>query len=138
MVADAIVAIVADDVLPTILTVVHRAGLGHTERVIRPKRSPIREQLRRAGVPTASMPERIDDASAVLMVMAAARSPVAADLALQNGASATWIVTTSGAWNLVDDHLVEPPDEPSTVEAPAAPAMPMAREEAIPATTPSS
>jgi hypothetical protein len=109
MVSDAIVAIVPDDVMPNILTLVHRAGLGHNARVIRPRRAPIREQLRRAGVPTSSYPERIDDASAVLMIMAAARSPVAADLAHQNGASATWIVTASGSWNLIDDHLVDEP-----------------------------
>jgi hypothetical protein len=109
MVSDAIVAIVPDDVMPDILTLVHRAGLGHNARVIRPRRAPIREQLRRAGVPTSSFPERIDEASAVLMIMAAARSPVAADLAHQNGASATWIVTAAGSWNLIDDHLVDEP-----------------------------
>jgi hypothetical protein len=109
MVSDAIVAIVPDDVMPAILTLVHRAGLGHNARVIRPKRAPIREQLRRAGVPTASIPARIDDASAVLMIMAAARSPVAAELAHQNGASATWVVTAAGSWNLVDDHVVKEP-----------------------------
>lgn len=133
MVADAIVAIVADEVLPSILTLVHRSGLGHTARVIRPARSPIREQLRRTGVPISAMPERIDDAPAVLMIMAAARSPFAADLAHQNGASATWIVTTKGVWNLIDDHLVETPEEPATVEAPAAPVIPATPDVSVPA-----
>jgi len=134
MVSDAIVAIVSDDVLPDILTLVHRAGLGHTARVVRPKRATIREQLRRAGVPIASMPARVNDVPAVLLVMAAARSPFAADLALQNGASATWIVTTAGAWDLVDDHLVEtPPAEQMVPEVPATPLMPVAEDDAVPA-----
>ena len=134
MVSDAMVAIVTDEALPDILPVVHRSGLGHTARVLKPKKLSVREQLRRAGVPTMDLPERIEGADAVLLIMAAARSPFAADLALQHGASATWIVTTAGAWNLIDDHLVEQPHAPQApVEVPPIPAVPREQRDPVPA-----
>lgn len=134
MVSDAMVAIVSDEALPDILPVVHRSGLGHTARVLKPKKLTVREQLRRAGVPTMDLPERIEGAPAVLLIMAAARSPFAADLALQHGASATWVVTTTGAWNLVDDHLVQEQRAPQgPAEMPAAAVVPHHQDDSIPA-----
>jgi len=113
MVSDTVVAIVPEHVLPDILTQVHRDGYGHNARVLRPRRSPLREQLRRAGVPVEQAPARLDDAECLLMVMAAARSPKAADLMLQHGASATWIVARTGDWSLIDDRVII---QPATVD----------------------
>jgi hypothetical protein len=107
MVSDTVVAIIPEESLSDVLTQVHRAGLGNNARVLRPRRAPLREQLRRAGIPVEQAPERIADAQCVLMIMAAARSVVASDLVLQHGASATWVVTRSGAWTLVDDRVVK-------------------------------
>ncbi|HWV36745.1 MAG TPA: hypothetical protein VNZ55_14005 [Thermomicrobiales bacterium] len=104
--AQAVIAITPEDQLPDILTHIHRAGLGHNARVLRPHRGPLRDQLRRAGVPIEQAPRRLDDAGCILLVNAAARSSMAADLALQHGASATWTVSTSGVWHLVDDRIV--------------------------------
>lgn len=106
MVSDTVVAIVPEDILANLLTQIHRSGLGQNARVLRPRRSPVSEQLRRAGIPLEQAPERIDAADCVLMIMAAARSPVAAELTLRHGASATWVVTRDGAWSLVDDRVV--------------------------------
>lgn len=105
--SQAVVAITPEDQLPDILTRIHGAGLGHNARVLRPRRGPLREQLRRAGVPVRQAPHRLDDAACVLLITAAARSPQAANLALQHGASATWTVSISGTWELVDDHIVD-------------------------------
>lgn len=115
MVSDTVVAIVPEETLPGLLTQVHRSGLGQNARVLRPRRSPVSQQLRRAGVPIEQAPERIEGADCILMIMAAARSPMAAELALHHGASATWIITRSGTWNLVDDHVVmNQPGQPAT------------------------
>jgi hypothetical protein len=122
MVSDAAIAIVPDDALPVVLSHLHRAGLGHTARVLRPKRVPMRQQLARAGVPTDDAPDRLDDATAVLYVNAAVRSPMAANLALLHGASASWVVTRAGAWTLIDDHLVTP----SGTQAPGPASLPSA------------
>ncbi len=121
MMSDSVVAIVSDDALPTILSHIHRAGLGHNARVLRPRSTTLTAQLTRAGVPTGQAPERVDDAPALLLVMAAARSPKAADIAVQHGASATWIIKRSGEWTIVDDHVVVD----HTVPASDAPRMPI-------------
>lgn len=107
MVSDTVVAIIPEEVLSDVLTQVHRSGLGNNARVLRPKRSSLRDQLRRANIPVEGAPDRIDDAACVLMIMAAARSGMASDLMLQHGASATWLVTRNGSWTLVDDRVVE-------------------------------
>lgn len=113
MVSDTVVAIIPEDILPDILTRIHRDGYGHNARVLRPRRTTLREQLRRTGVPVEQAPERLDDAECLLMVMAAARSPKAADLMLQHGASATWIVARTGDWALIDDRVII---QPATVD----------------------
>lgn len=114
MVSRSVIAIVPEDLLSDILPRIHSAGLGHTARVLRPRRGPLREQIRRAGVPVEQAPHRLDAAACVLMIMAAARSPMAADLLLQHGAPAVWTVSTSGAWSLVDDHVVTGTTRPDT------------------------
>jgi hypothetical protein len=107
MVSDTVVAIIPEETLSDVLTQVHRAGLGNNARVLRPRRAPLRDQLRRAGIPVEQAPDRLDDAPCILMIMAAARSVMASDLVLQHGASATWVVARTGTWSLVDDRIVE-------------------------------
>ncbi len=120
MISDTVVAIVPEESLPDLLTQVHRSGFGQNARVLRPRRSPLREQLRRAGISIEQAPERLDIAACLLTILAAGRSPDAADLALRHGASATWIVTRAGAWNLVDDRIV--PDATGQIVGQAIPA----------------
>lgn len=122
--ANVVIALGSDETLPTILTHIHGAGLGHNAYVLRPRRTSIQRQLTRSGIPTAQMPARIDEAGAALVVHAAARAGLAADITRQHGASATWIVSPSGAWTLVDDDFV--PEAPAT--------MPNASLSTIPAT----
>jgi hypothetical protein len=114
MVSDTVVAIVPEESLPELLTQVHRTGFGQNARVLRPRRSPLREQLRRTGIPVDQAPERLDVAACLLTILAAGRSLAAADLALHHGASATWIVTRAGVWHLVDDRVI-----PDTTGRPA-------------------
>ena len=68
------------------------------------------------------VPARVDEAEAALVVHAAARAGLAADLTRQHGASATWIVTPNGTWNLIDDDLAaaqitHPTPQPQTAAA---------------------
>lgn len=103
--ANVVIAIGSDQTLPAILTHIHSAGLGHNAYLLRPRRTSIERQLSRSGIPTAQMPPRIDEADAALVVHAAARAALAADITRQHGASATWIVSPSGTWTLVDDDV---------------------------------
>ncbi len=106
MIADVVVAAVSGDVLREALPAIHRDGLGHTARVMRSERGDLRAQLRRAGIPVESGPERLAAEDLLLTVAAAGRSPVAARLLLGAGARATWIVSPSGAWRQVDDEML--------------------------------
>ncbi|MDQ4099600.1 MAG: hypothetical protein M3121_03765 [Chloroflexota bacterium] len=106
MIADVVVAAVSGDVLREALPAIHRDGLGHTARVMRAERGDLRAQLRRAGIPVESGPERLAAEDLLLTVAAAGRSPVAARLLLGAGARATWIVSPSGAWRQVDDEML--------------------------------
>ena len=103
MLADVVVAVVDDDKLSTILPSIHSAGLGHVTLALGANRGDIREQLRRAGIPIVQSPDALSGATRVLLVKAAARSAMTADLLLQHGAIAVWIVTKSGFWSEVDD-----------------------------------
>ena len=47
MVSQAVIAITPEEQLSEILAHIHSAGLGHNARVLRPRRGPLREQLRR-------------------------------------------------------------------------------------------
>ncbi|MGC4104776.1 MAG: hypothetical protein QM753_00285 [Thermomicrobiales bacterium] len=103
MLADAVVAIVDDDRLPAILAVIHRNGLGHIARVMKRERGDFRAQLRRASIPVEQAPDTLDDAGRILLVTAAARSQMTADLLLRNHAIAAWVITKQGFWRDIDD-----------------------------------
>lgn len=129
MIADVVVAAVSGDVLREALPAIHRDGLGHTARVMRAARGDLKAQLRRAGIPVESGPERLAAEELLLTVAAAGRSPVAARLLLGAGARATWIVSPSGSWRQVDDEILsssagliprEVVRSPATPTAPAA------------------
>ncbi len=129
MIAEVVVAAVTADVLRDALPAIHRSGLGHTARVMRAERGDLRAQLRRAGVPVESGPERLANEDTLLMVAAAGRSPVAASLLLERGARHTWIVSPSGYWREVDDMVIPSrPDErtriPTTAPGSTTPAVP--------------
>lgn len=110
--ANVVIALGSDETLPTILTHIHGAGLGHNAYVLRPRRTSIQRQLTRSGIPTTQMPARIDEADAALVVHAAGRAGLAADITRQHGASATWIVAPTGTWTLVDDDFAPEPSAP--------------------------
>lgn len=104
--ASVVVALGSEETLPGILSHIHQAGFGANALVIRPRRTSIQRQLERHGIPTARMPERVDEADAALLIHAAGRVTSAANLTRQGGASATWIVGPNGAWDLVDDDVI--------------------------------
>jgi hypothetical protein len=119
--ANVVIAIGSDETLPDILAEIHGAGLGHNAYVLRPRRTSIQRQLTRSGIPTTQMPPRVEQAEAALVVHAAARAQLAADITRQKGASATWIVAPNGAWNLVEDDLAIHQTSPITAQSPVAP-----------------
>lgn len=106
--ANVVIALASEDTLPAILTHIHNAGFGSNALVLRPRRTSIQRQLDRHGIPTGNMPARVDAAEAALMIHAAGRSQIAADITRQHGASATWVVEPDGFWDLVDDDVVTP------------------------------
>lgn len=110
MLQDAVVAIVSDDAVRDILPAVHRAGLGHLARLIRAGRNSVIQQLQRAGVPVAQAPEGLATSRAALLITAAARSPIAASLVLQHGATTVWTVSNLGAWIEVEDVILVQPN----------------------------
>ena len=110
MLQDAVVAIVSDDAVRDILPAVHRAGLGHLARLTRAGRSSVVQQLQRAGVPVTRAPESLGTSRVALLITAAARSPMAASLVLQHGASTVWTVSSLGAWLEVEDVILVQPN----------------------------
>ena len=110
MLQDSVVAIVPDDAVRDILPAVHRAGLGHLARLIRAGRSSVLQQLQRAGVPISQAPASLETSRAVLLITAAARSPMAASLVLQHGANAVWTVSNQGAWVEIEDVILVQPN----------------------------
>lgn len=110
MLQDSVVAIVTDDAVGDILPAVHRASLGHLARLIRAGRSPVMQQLQRAGVPVSQAPAILESSAAVLLVTAAARSSMAASLVLQHGASTVWTVSSRGAWVEIEDVILAQPN----------------------------
>lgn len=107
---DAVVAIVPDLLIGEVLPSLHRAGLGHIARLVRAKpRNPLLAQLQRAGIPVSQAPELVAGAGSVLVVNAAARSPMAGSLLLRLGATTVWTVTAMGAWMPIDDVVVDQP-----------------------------
>ena len=109
MIADVVVAAMAPDGLGEALAAIHRAGLGHTARVMRAVRGDPVGQLRRAGIPVESGPARLAEEECLLTVGAAARSEFAAPLLLRHGASAVWIVSPGGRWREIDDAVAAAP-----------------------------
>lgn len=129
--ADVVIAIGPEDTLPAILTQIHNAGFGANAMVLRPRRTSIERQLQRMNIPTGQMPERVGSADAALVIHAASRSTIAADLTHRHGASATWVVSPNGTWNLLDDDVVkEPVSRPETT--PATMPVPHAAEDMVP------
>lgn len=116
--ANVVIAIGPEETLPAILAHIHQAGLGSNALLVRPRRTSIERQIERIGIPTGLMPERVNAADAALVIHAAGRSRIAADLTRQHGASATWIVSPKGSWDLVDDDIVAPPTEPARTITP--------------------
>jgi len=110
MIQDSVVAIVPEELMAEVLPAVHRAGLGHLARVLRAgRRGPIADQLQRAGVPATQAPERVTSSATVLLVTAAARSPMAGLLLMQRGASQAWIVSSLGTWTELEDLVIQAP-----------------------------
>ncbi len=103
MLAEVVVAVVDDSKLSSVLSAVHGAGLGHVARGIRSQRGDVREQLRRTGIPVEQSPEHLHGVERLLVINAAARSRMTADLLLQHGAIAVWIVSPAGFWREIDD-----------------------------------
>lgn len=118
MIANVVVATLDESALVDVLPTIHRAGLGHVARVLRPERGPLRAQLTRAGIPTGHALGTIEDAPLLLVIAAAARAPMAASLVLCNAASRCWIVSPDGRWTEHDDAIIVAP-APMTVAAPA-------------------
>lgn len=110
MLQDSVVATVSDDAVRDILPAVHRAGLGHLARLVRANRSPVTQQLQRAGIPVSQSPPDLDSSPAVLLVTAAARSPMAASLLLRHGAGTVWVVSAQGSWIEQDDVILAQPN----------------------------
>lgn len=131
MISSSLIAIVDESSLSAILPRIYRAGLGQTARVLRPERGPLRTQMERARVPLDEMPERVADAPALLFIMAAARSELAARIALAGGASACWNVSPAGRWSMVDDGVV--PETPVAAERLRAAVTPAEATDDIPA-----
>lgn len=103
MIADVVVAPIAEEYLIDVLPVIHRARLGNNARIMRASRANVAAQLRRAGIPTTNAPERVLASDCLLVVNAAARSPLAASIALRHGAHSAWIVTPGGHWRGYDE-----------------------------------
>lgn len=135
--ANVVIAIGSDETLPDILSEIHAAGLGHNAFVLRPRRTSIQRQLTRSGIPTTHMPPRVDEAEAALVVHAAGRSKLAADITRQQGASATWIVAPTGSWDLVDDDIAaSTPARTETGARPAPAPIPTTDQQVVPDETP--
>ncbi len=117
MITDVVVATLDREALADVLPAVHTRGLGHVARVLTTERGDLRAQLQRMGVPAEQAPVPVADARTLLVLSAAARSPMAAGLVLRSGASEAWIVTRTGEWQAFDDAV--------TLVSPTTPATPM-------------
>jgi len=103
MIADVVVAPIVEEHLTDVLPMIHRARLGNNARIMRATRANLAAQLRRAGVPTTNAPDRVLGSDCLLVVHAAARSQLAASIALRHGAHSAWIVTPNGLWRGYDE-----------------------------------
>lgn len=124
MIADAVIAPIAEEQLSEVLPAIHRARLGNNARIIRATRADVAAQLRRAGIPTTNAPMRVLASDCLLVVTAAARSPLAASIALRHGAWSAWIVSPNGFWRGYEEGPAEQlpvarPQEPAAPPVPA-------------------
>ena len=110
MLQESVVAIVPEELVRDVLPVIHRSALGHLARLVRAGKQPVLAQLQRAGVPITQAPEHLANCPAVLLMSAAARSPMTASLLLQHGATSVWVISTLGAWNMVEDVIIDQPN----------------------------
>lgn len=124
MITDVVVAALDRETLADVLPVVHTHGLGHVARVLTVDRGELRGQLKRMGIPAEQAPESLADSGILLVLSAAARSPMAAGLVLRSGASTAWVVTRNGEWNAFDDAVMH--------MSPMTPAMPASPPQGVP------
>lgn len=103
MLAEVVVAPIDEEQLTEVLPVIHRARLGNNARIVRAARANVAAQLRRAGIPTANAPARVLASACLLVVHAAARSELAASIALRHGARSAWIVSPNGFWHAYEE-----------------------------------
>ena len=115
MIQESVVAIVSEETLGEILPAVHRAGLGTICRVLRTKRSPLLDQLQRAGVPVSQAPTTIATTDRLIVIAAAARAPMASSLLIRHGATTVWTVSVLGEWIPIEDVMLPQPI-PDSVE----------------------
>ena len=120
MLAEVVVAPIDEERLVEVLPVIHRARLGNNARIMRAARANLAAQLRRAGVPAVNAPERVLESACLLVVHAAARSQLAASIALRPGARSAWIVSPSGVWRAFDEGAAPatPVSRPAADDAP--------------------
>lgn len=110
MLQDSVVALIPEDKVGSVLPAVHRSGYGHLARMIRSGKRAVLDQLQRAGVPVTQAPEALAGIPAVLLVTAAARTPMAAALLLREGASRVWTVSANGIWAELEDAVLAQPN----------------------------
>jgi hypothetical protein len=91
-VSETLLATIARDQLSVALTHFHRSGYGHVIKVMDPDRAPLADQLRRAGVESASIHRDRSSSHVLLFVPAPERSRQAAVIAHSVGADAIEIV----------------------------------------------
>lgn len=109
MLAEVVVAPIEEERLTDVLPMIHRARLGNNARIMQASRANLGAQLRRAGVPTANAPERVLASACLLVVHAAARSQLAASIALRHGAHSAWIVSPNGFWYPFEEGVAPAP-----------------------------
>lgn len=119
MITDVVVAILGREALASVLPAVHTHGFGHVARVLTIERGVLRSQLKRMGVPAEGAPASIDDATTLLVLSAAARSPSAAGLLVRATAGPVWIVSRSGEWRPFDDAVALVSPAPVVAPSPA-------------------
>ena len=90
---DTLLAVVPRSRLSSILTAFHRGGYGHRTRVLDPERSPLAQQLGRAGVRESRIATGDVRDAVVLFVGAPQRTTDAAALAVSQGAIDVEVVT---------------------------------------------
>ena len=84
---DTLLAVVPRSRLSSVLTAFHRGGYGHVTRVLDPERSPLPQQLGRAGIRESRLATADVHDAVVLFVSAPQRTTDAAALAVGQGAA---------------------------------------------------